>query len=125
MGRKYLEDIGWQPMDLRPDDLRHEEWKKEREIYGFDETETWNLCDTMYGFIYERLKMFNECNGVNTEFYKLEYKGQILTMQECIDRILKSLELAIKNPVSYKEDIIDATQEAMELLALCHGTLWW
>lgn len=125
MGRKYLENIDWKPMDVNPNDSRHKEWAKERETFGFDETETWNLCDRLYEMIYERLKMFNDYNCVNTGFHTFEYKDETLTMQQCIDRILVNLELAIKNPVSYKEEIMDATQEAMDLLALCHATLWW
>lgn len=124
MGRKYLEEIGWQPMDLDPKDQRHLMWQEQREAYGFDETETWNLDTTIYELIYERLMMFNEINGVDTEFHHFTYKGRSITFQECIDGILGNLKSVITDDISIS-DRYEKSTEAMELFALCCNHLWW
>jgi len=44
---KYLKDLGIKevntPQGWNKDDSRQERWIKEREIYGFDEKETWSM----------------------------------------------------------------------------------
>lgn len=48
--RKYLDDIGvtQRPDTWNEDDVRQEQWVKEREEYGFDERETWALNFSFY-----------------------------------------------------------------------------
>ena len=52
MSHKYLYDIlpkGKTPYDFEFDDeIRNQKWEKEREQYGFDERETWNLDFTFF-----------------------------------------------------------------------------
>ena len=60
IAHKYLTDIGITedevPWEWNLNDKRQEQWKKEREEYGFDERETWNL-DYMFDlWFYEHLK---------------------------------------------------------------------
>ena len=61
---KYLKDLGIlednTPQGWNKDDSRQERWIKEREIYGFDEKETWSMDFTFKLWLYERLSMYNE-----------------------------------------------------------------
>ena len=61
---KYLKDLGIlednTPQGWNKDDSRQERWCKEREIYGFDEKETWSMDFTFKLWLYERLSMYNE-----------------------------------------------------------------
>ena len=41
-------------------DKRQKEWKKQRKEKGFDNTELWNLDNTIAQFIFPRLKAFKE-----------------------------------------------------------------
>jgi hypothetical protein len=126
LGRKYLTDIGWEPWDAFENDSREKDWEEERRIYGFDQRDTWNLNYTMYELLYERLKMYDEVNIVDTSFYKFEYKGKTLTQQECIDRILECLEPILDGTYdSWDEEYAELSHEAMELYTLCHMALWW
>src|SRR5574344_831656 len=93
---KYLTDIGVKEKDIPcywlPDDPRQEYWDQEKEQYGFDSRDTWSLDHTIALLIYPRLKMYNEINCIDTTFYTVEHNGEILTQQQCIDKILKVFE---------------------------------
>ena len=43
---------------ISSDDTRHEQWKNEREKFGFDGRDTWSLDFTMTEMLYERLQMY-------------------------------------------------------------------
>ncbi len=62
MKRKYLDDIG---ITNRPDEYTSTngadtKWAQQREIYGFDVRETWNMDVSFYCWLYERLMMYLE-----------------------------------------------------------------
>ena len=139
MKRKYLDDIGAKD---RPDQWkskshkRNRKWKKERSIYGFDERDTWNLDYTFYCWLYERLRMFLEVNNVDLEAITFLYKGETLTLQQCIDRMLEGLKIAITDDPRFRviEIDIDAqkqsrdeekVKEVAEIWALVLSAMWW
>ena len=100
--RKYLEDINYQ--DWRKDmkkDKRNKKWKKERKKYGFDSRETWNLDSTMAELLYERLKMFNEVNIIDTSCHTVEVDDVKMSMQEAIDELLKALKVRLTTQTSF------------------------
>lgn len=118
------------PWEWNLNDKRQEQWKKEREEYGFDERETWNL-DYMFDlWFYEHLKMYDEVNCVNTNYYTFEYEGEKLTQQECIDYILDTLKrrLQRKEPNWDTEDLdmVAKEEEKMyQLIIKILPCLWW
>lgn len=59
MAHKYLEDIGITdgPYNWRGDSFK---WRHERQVYGFDSRECWNLDYTFYLWLYERLMKYLE-----------------------------------------------------------------
>ena len=92
MNHKYIEeimDIEESPYGWSKNTGRDEMWADQRKEYGFDERETWSLDTTFIYWLYERLRMFNEVNCINTEFHTFEINGKKLTQQECIDIISK------------------------------------
>ena len=109
MGRKYLEDIGIKLEDMplgfcleeanNIEKGRGKRWYLEREKYGFDSRETWDLDYTLKLYLYERLCMYKEkLVFVKEELLKIkdiEYKGKIYTHKEVIDKVLDGFKLAL------------------------------
>lgn len=109
MGRKYLEDIGLKLEDMplgfcleeanNIEKGRGKRWYLEREKYGFDSRETWDLDYTLKLYLYERLCMYKEkLILVEDELTKIEdivYKGEEYSHKEVIDKVLDGFKLAL------------------------------
>lgn len=126
---KYLDDIGLKienyGTNFMPDgDPREEYWSKEREEYGFDNRETWNLDRIFMEWIYTRVMMYKECTIVDTSFYKVKYKDEFITHGEAMDKILDLAKQALldseKDEVWYKNlrEVCDLWKEVLPLM-------WW
>ena len=127
---KYLKDLGIKedktPQGWNKDDSRQERWIKEREIYGFDEKETWSMDFTFKLWLYERLSMYNEVNCVDTSFHKYEFKGETITFQECIDRMLDGLKIELTTDEYRRTDEQkEKVEDIVNIFALCLPSLWW
>lgn len=131
MGRKYLDDIGedyswvWKPEGSE----RDETFKKEREIYGFDSRETWNLDCVFYMWLYERLKMFVEIGGqvVDLNYHKFDFKGKEYTQLELINMMIERLESYLKKEDLFvlSEEEYEPIKEIGEIWALVLPAMWW
>lgn len=145
MGRKYLDDIGedyswvWKPEGSE----RDETFEKEREIYGFDSRETWNLDCVFYMWLYERLKMFVEIGGqvVDLNYNKFDFKGKEYTQLELINMMIEKLEYYFNEDArdskidEYRKQgmsIVEADNKAYEpikeigeIWALVVPAMWW
>lgn len=131
MGRKYLDDIGedyswvWKPEGSERDEL----FEKEREIYGFDSRETWNLDCVFYMWLYERLKMFVEIGGqvVDLNFHKFVYKEKEYTQLELINMMIERLEYYFKREDLFvsSEEEYEPIKEIGEIWALVLPAMWW
>lgn len=131
MGRKYLDDIGedyswvWKPEGSE----RDETFEKEREIYGFDNRETWCLDDVFYMWLYERLKMFVEIGGqvVDLNFHKFNFKGKEYTQLELINMMIERLEYYFKKGDLFvsSEEEYEPIKEIGEIWALVLPAMWW
>lgn len=127
MNRKYLDDIG---VTNRPDtwnknDSRQEVWKAQRELYGFDERETWNLNYTFNLWLYERLKMYKEYADIDLDYHKFEYEGIEYTQNQMIDMILERLR------TSFEPEFDDCNEEdynyivdTIKMFYIIYGSLW-
>ena len=127
---KYLKDIGIlednTPQGWNRDDSRQEQWTKEREIYGFDEKETWSMDFTFKLWLYERLSMYNEVNCIDTFFHKYEFKGETITFQECIDRMLDGLKIELTiDEYRRTDEQKEKVDDIVNIFALCLPSLWW
>ncbi len=131
MNRKYLDDLGV-PQDCRPDgwnegDERQGQWAKEREIYGFDERETWSLDYSFYLWLYERLKMYLEKGG-SDDLHTYKIGKEKLTQQECIDRMIDGCIIRIKDDRYYggltKEEK-KKVDDVLKIWAVVCPAMWW
>lgn len=121
--RKYLNDIGVTniPETWNPNDERQQDWKKERETYGFDERETWNLDYTFFLWLYERAKMFLEIAGIDLNCHKFDFNSKEYTQKEMIELMLKRLEEYFDNSCDYT----DTSCEIGEIWAKLLPAMWW
>lgn len=132
---EYLKQIGIKegetPSTWNKGDQREEQWAKCREIYGFDERDTWDLHYTIKLFLYERLKMFNDVNCIETNnpYQRFTYKEKELSLQDCIDMMLEGLKLDLTLDEYDKKREDKGIQEKIDcvfvLLAQCINYLWW
>lgn len=121
---KYLIDLGIKEEDVpsswHPDDERQEQWKKEREIYGFDEKDIWNLDYTFALWIYPRLKMYQKYNcGFPSNMTKDSWNN---ILQEMIDGFEAYL---LDDLYPKKEDTCEKFNKSMKLFSENIGDLWW
>ena len=129
MNRKYLDDIGYTNRHdtWNPDDPRQEKWARERDIYGFDERETWSLDHTFACWLYERLRMYKEIDAVDLDYHTFEVDDEILTQNKVIERILSLLEEYFKmaDNASKYDEACDNVAEAARLWAIIINACWW
>ena len=128
--RKFIDELGIKYTDTpqgwcsNEDDPRMKNWKKEREEWGFDSRETWNLDYSFYLWLYERLKVYNKYNIIDTTFHTFKYKDTILTLQECIDCMLANLEIYLTDQYQDSQEY-DILEEIIGLFSLTIFYLWW
>lgn len=108
------------------------DFEKEVQEYGFSQKEVWFLVKNLKEFIYNRLKMYDKITDgfikKDTDFHSIEYKGEKLTFQDYIDKLLEGLELDIKCSDSEKaknECIREKIDDVFSLLPLNFNKLWW
>ena len=93
LGRYYLDELNVNPhFDGYESDNRFPIWQGEQQVYGFDETDTWNLNYTMLILLYERVCMYRDKTIINTDFYDFKYKGETLTQGDIINKIIEKCE---------------------------------
>ena len=137
MTRKFLDDIGvtedsiarkWLCDGDYPDDKRIDRWKREREEYGFDERETWDLLLSFHLWLYERLMMYLEVaqRVINLDFHKFDYNGKEYTQRELIELMLERLRF------HFSPEFDDCNREHVELIrsiyeiwSIVLPVMWW
>jgi len=128
MKHKYLEEIGFDPLYETKHDKLNKKWAKERKKYGFDSRETWNMDITFLAWLYEHLRMYQDVNIVDLTFNKFDYNGEIINLEDAINKILENIKLVFKDETSYfigDEKIITAENEIMDLFHMIWKYLWW
>jgi hypothetical protein len=108
---------------------RGELWHKEREKYGFDSRETWDIGWSLELFLYERLCLFKKVNNVDLAFHKYNYKGSVITLEECLDRLIEglALDITLEEDGDKRKDsrVAQSISDIFPLLQLCLRDLWW
>lgn len=126
---KYLDDLNI-PINeygtnfMPDDDCRAESWSKEREEYGFDNRETWNLDRIFIEWIYTRVMMYKEYSIVDTSYHKIKYKDTEITQGEAIDKILKLAKEILLNMDS-DELFYDNSREICDIWKEILPCMWW
>lgn len=129
--RKYLEETnGNYPSKQSKDDKRQDRWKKQRETYGFDDRDTWNLDITMVELLYERLRMFEEVAPTTNLETIIPTKQGDYSKQEVLDNLLEKSRKAIRlfhnaENTSEEAQIQILLAEIWELWAQVQGSFWW
>ena len=128
MAHKYLEDIGItdSPYNWRGDSFK---WRHERQVYGFDSRECWNLDYTFYLWLYERLMKYLEDaeSVVDLTWTKVEYNGKTYTQRELIDMMLERLKrfLTDEDFNDYEEENFKWLHEIEKIWAVILPAMWW
>lgn len=128
VGRKYLNDLGSSgTIDVDAEDRRHEKWTKEREVYGFDERDTWSLDYTMVELLYERLKMFMEYADefINLEYHTFVIDDEDYTQKELIEEMIVLSERLIKDEDVGFEESADIKARIWLIWHVVHPAMWW
>ena len=128
--RKFLDDIGVtnRPETMLPADKRQAQWQQERDTYGFDERETWNLQYSFYLWLYERLKMYLLTAGVNIDLnhHRFVYNETSYTQQQMIDMMLERLEFYFSDKYqSNDQEQWPYIEEIAKLWATVLPAMWW
>lgn len=131
MGHKYLEELEkyytWDEQ-LPEDDDRRTTWDKEKEIYGFDSRETWDLDHTFFIWLYERLRMYQDTASeiIDLNYHKFTFKGEEFTQGELIDKMLERLRFYFSDKYDdWDKDNIAYVKEVAEIWAVVLPAMWW
>ena len=130
-GRAYLNELECKPFPFSYtayNDERVSKWKQEKEIYGFDSTETWDLAEAFYAWLYEHLRMYQDKAGkiVNLHYHKFEWRDKEYYQDEIIDMILERLHFRFSD--EYNSFIAEQNlyiNEIGELWAIVLPAMWW
>ncbi|MFA6729117.1 MAG: hypothetical protein WCS17_13015 [Prevotella sp.] len=98
-------------------------WKRERQLIGIDERESWGLARTLDMLIYSRLMYYLEfCIGVFDPIM-IEHNGESIPQKDAIERIVSGLKILILDEDDTNCDV--NRQEIYSLLGSIHQSLWW
>ena len=134
---KYLDDLGLKITEygtnfISNDDKRSERWKEQRETFGFDSRECWNLDTRLIEWLYSHLMMYLEeaSTVIDLSYYKFEHNDKSYTQEEAIRYIIERLGryLVEIEEVSWTDkelELIEEVQDAFVLLSKILFTLWW
>ena len=127
---KYLDDLGLKVNQYGTNfvsdyhDCRASSWFKEREEYGFDNRETWNLDRIFVEWIYTRLMMYKEYANIDMNYHKVLYKDEEMTQEQIINRILEISKEAL---LSYPDEELwyENIKEICDLWKEILPFMWW
>ena len=130
MGHKYLEELEvYQgPRWGIKQDPRIDEWNKEKEIYGFDSTETWALDTSFYLWLYEHLRMYMDkaSNFVNLRFHTFVFDGKDYYQEDIINEMLKRLRFYFSEEYDeFNEEHYTYVAQIVEMWGLVLPAMWW
>lgn len=132
---KYLDDLGLEIEKygtnfIDDNDKRKDNWEKQRETYGFDERETWNLNEIFIQWIYTRVMMYKEVSYVELNYHKIKYKDKEITQGEAIDKLLELAKEILQNDFysldnKVVEMIYNNSREICDLWKEIMPLMWW
>lgn len=118
----YLDKAGMPVQDYKTnftfiDDPRHDSWKEQREKYGFDEREIWNLDAQFLQWAYSRCMFFLDYGlygDVDIPFEGKEYK-----QEEFLHMLTDELLFCIENRYSSEISMMEVTERMIRA-----GHMW-
>ena len=118
---KFIKDLtGKLPFFLEEDICgRDKYFAEQKETYGVDPRECWNLDHTFIIWLYNRLKIYDRDNIIDTNYRRIEINGKTLTIQGWIDNMISLCEEMLLDDEARKtEELLDIFKEVIYYL-------WW
>lgn len=118
----YLDKAGMPVQDYKTnftfvDDSRREHWREQREKYGFDEREIWNLDSQFLQWTYSRCMFFLE-----HELYgdvDIPFEGEKYKQEEFLYMLTDELLFCIENRYSSEVSMMEVTERMIRV-----GHMW-
>lgn len=89
--RKFIDELIEEAPVSVPEDEEYEAiWREERDVYGFDNRDIWDLDRTMTQLLYERLKLYEEeTDFLDHESIFITVDGEERTAAYIMNRLLE------------------------------------
>ena len=108
----------------------------EEDYYDFDKRDTYNMDNTLVMWLYERLRFFQEKVSKEINMGEKLYlfgkevliDGRVVTMQECVDRMVEDCKLIILAIKRLPEDwtVAEAAKDDLfKVLSKVFWAMWW
>lgn len=104
----------------------------QRRTRGCSDDETWNLNYEFILWLNSRFKKYRKqaIKMVDLEYYRFEYKDNIYTQLQVIDRIIELTDYIINNDYyemmwSDVEHLEAMKNEIFDLFKMSFGAMWW
>jgi len=100
----------------------------QRHIRGWDDSECWNLNYSFILWINSRAKVYlRQANEiVDLEFHKFTYNNKEYNQLELISKIIELSDWIISSDdYPYEEEILNKTNELLDIFKLIFPSLWW
>jgi hypothetical protein len=103
----------------RADDDRAEEFARQRIERGFDDSETWSLCDTIANFSIPRLEVYVQ----HHEHVIVDEHGHV----EKVKKLIKAFKLITRDKGSriWSSEEETTVEEGLKLFPEIFLALWW
>ncbi len=133
---KYLDDLGLDFFEYGVNWTRKETkkkwrraWRKQRETYGFDDRETYDMTRIFGEWLYSHLMMYRwkASKVIDLTYHKIEFEGNTYTQIEALDRMIEWTEFYLRNrddPDRYDESL-ESLQRATRLWEPFLAHAWW
>ena len=112
--------------------IRNIKYWFQRRTRGWSDDETWDLNYEFILWCNSRFKKYREkaIKIVDLEYYKFEYKDNIYTQLQVIDRIIELTDYIINNDYyemmwSDVEHLEAMKNEIFDLFKMSFGAMWW
>ncbi len=112
--------------------IRNIKYWFQRRTRGWSDDETWNLNYEFILWLNSRFKKYREqaIKMVDLEYYRFEYKDNVYTQLQVIDRIIELTDYIINNDYyemmwSDVEHLEAMKNEIFDLFKMSFGAMWW
>ena len=112
--------------------IRNIKYWFQRRARGWSDDETWNLNYEFILWLNSRFKKYREqaIKMVDLEYYRFEYKDNVYTQLQVIDRIIELTDYIINNDYyemmwSDIEHLEAMKNEIFDLFKMSFGAMWW
>lgn len=112
--------------------IRNIKYWFQRRTRGWSDDETWNLNYEFILWLNSRFKKYREqaIKMVDLEYYRFEYKNNVYTQLQVIDRIIELTDYIINNDYyemmwSDVEHLEAMKNEIFDLFKMSFGAMWW